>query len=256
MRLRPPKRLWAPKAGNSQAEYEDASRVVYPHLPAPGGGVARAVVSDGASESAFARSWAAILADAFAAKPLALSSLSGPALANWLEPCQKRWREAVPWQRLPWHGETKARNGAMSALLGVSFQEKKNRRNLSWQAVAVGDCCLFVIHGNALVLSFPIGDAAQFNNTPPMICSNPANNQGLWSRVSQISGECRPGDRFILASDALAYWILREQEHGRQPWQTLMRLNPGEQWESWLHNRRAERTMRNDDATLLIIEVE
>lgn len=261
MRLRPPKRLWAPKAGNSAGEYEDASRVVYPGHYAPGGGVARAVVADGASESAFAKSWAEILADTFAENPLDLSNLNGAALAKWLEPAQKRWHEAVPWPRLPWHGEAKARNGAMATLLGVTFRERQNRRGLEWQAVAVGDCCLFIVNNGRvnngrLALSWPLARAAQFNNEPALIGSNPANNQGLWPRVNQISGECAPGDVMLLASDALACWILREREAGRQPWQTLMHMKPGPEWANWLQTRRKERAMRNDDATALLIEIQ
>ena len=256
MRPQPTKKLWAPKAGNHPDEYEDASNVAYPYCLAPGGSMARAAVADGASESAFAKSWAKILADAFVENPLELSNLNAPALANWLEPAQKQWNDAVPWERLPWHGQAKARNGAMAALLGVTFQKNKNRRGLTWQAVAVGDCCLFLVNDDALVLSFPIGDAAQFNDHPALICSNPANNQGLWQRTSQISGECRPGDRFILASDALAQWILREREAGRQPWQILTHLTQKGEWHPWLQSRRADRVIRNDDATLLLIEVQ
>ena len=255
MRPRPPKRLWAPKAGNSPGEYEDAARVVYPYHYGPGG-AARAVVADGASESAFAKSWAEILADAFAENPLDLSNLNNAALANWLEPAQKRWHDAVPWPRLPWHGEAKARNGAMATLLGITLRERPNRRGLDWQAVAVGDCCLFVVNNGRLALSWPIARAAQFNNNPALIGSNPAHNQGLWPRVNQISGECAPGDVIILASDALAGWILHEREAGRQPWQTLMQLKPGQPWADWLQARRNERAMRNDDTTALIIEIQ
>ena len=64
---------------------------------------------DGASESAFARSWAQILADAFVGRPLDLSELDGPSLTGWLEPCEEKWSQAVPWERIPWHGEAKTR---------------------------------------------------------------------------------------------------------------------------------------------------
>lgn len=256
MRLRPPQRLWAPKAGNPPDEYEDASRVAYPHPLPPGGGIARAAIADGASESAFAQIWAKILTDAFIENPLKLSQLNAPALTGWLAPAQKRWHDAVPWQRLPWHGQAKARHGAMSALLGVTFQPMQNPRRLDWQAIAVGDCCLFIANHDTLTLSFPLGHSAQFNDHPPLICSNPANNQGLWPQVRQSSGECRPGDVMILASDAVAQWILREREAGRQPWPTLMRLKPGQEWADWLQSRRTHRAIRNDDATILLIEIQ
>ena len=257
MRLRPPQRLWAPKAGNHPDEYEDASRVAYPDRLAPGGGLARAAVADGASESAFAKNWAKILADAFVENPLDLSNLNAPTLADWLAPRQKRWNAAVPWQRIPWHGEAKARAGAMAALLGITINPAPNRSGgFQWQAIAVGDCCLFLIRDNAIARSFPLENSSQFNNTPSLICSNPDNNQGLWHRVSQISGECRPGDVIILASDALACWILQQHESGCQPWRTLLPLRPGTQWEAWLKARREERAIRNDDTTLITIKID
>lgn len=256
MRLRPPQRLWAPKAGNPPDEYEDASKIAYPHRLTPEGGLARAAIADGASESAFAQSWAKILTDAFIENPLELSQLNAPALTGWLAPAQKQWHDAVPWHRLPWHGQAKARHGAMATLLGVTFRQKRNRRRLAWQAIAIGDCCLFIVNHDTLTLSFPLGHSAQFNDHPSLICSNPANNQNLWQQASQISGECRPGDRFILASDAIAHWLLQEQEAGNQPLQTLVHLKPGQEWTNWLQSRRAHRAIRNDDATLIQIEIQ
>ena len=88
MRLTPTQKLWAPKAGNPPDEYEDASRVAYPYRHAPGV-VARAAISDGASESAFAKSWAKILADAFVENPLDLSHLNAPALTGLACPLPK-----------------------------------------------------------------------------------------------------------------------------------------------------------------------
>ena len=63
-----------------------------------------------------------------------------------------------------------------------------------------------------------------------------------------------PGDLFILASDALAGWFLARNAAGEKPWQTLLALDsPG--WDAWVNNQRRERLMRNDDTTLVIIQV-
>ena len=56
-------------------------------------------------------------------------------------------------------------------------------RPLSWQAVAVGDSCLFVVRGGRLYSSFPLEDTAQFDNSPALVCSNPANAGDLWEGV-------------------------------------------------------------------------
>ena len=97
MGLRPPRRFQTPKAGNRPEECEDADWTVYPAVDGP----ARIALSDGASESAFAREWGQILSQAFVRRPFDLSSLGEQSLAQWLKPCEVEWNGLVPWKRIP-----------------------------------------------------------------------------------------------------------------------------------------------------------
>ena len=256
MALRPPRRFWLPKAGNSTEECEDSSRVVYPQrIGASGRRTARAAVSDGASESAFAREWANVIVDAFVDRPPETCGLDEDSMFAWLASAQEEWRVGVPWDRIPWHGEAKARAGAFATLLGLTVATKTgNPRRLSWRAVAVGDSCLFVVRDDRLWLSFPLEDAAQFDNNPNLVCSNPDNAGQLWENVQRNDGECVSGDLFILASDALAYWFLGRNAEGEKPWRTLLELDAAG-WAAWVEEQRSAGLMRNDDTTLVIIEV-
>ena len=121
--------------------------------------------------------------------------------------------------------------------------------------MAVGDSCLFVVREDELLVSFPLEEAGQFNNTPELICSNPANNRELWEQVRLGQGECAAGDLFILASDALACWILERAATREKPWKTLQQFDSRESWEEWVQARRRERSLKNDDTTLIIVEV-
>ena len=253
MPLSPPKRFSTPKAGNRAEECEDDSRVVYP-AGTYGLKRARIALSDGASESAFARSWAQTLTEAFVRSPIDLTSPTESALESWLAPGQQEWDRKVPWDRIPWHGEAKARAGALATLLGLTIDSGRSGR-LIWRAMAVGDSCLFVVREDELLVSFPLEEAGQFNNTPELICSNPANNRGLWEQVRLGQGECAAGDLFILASDALACWILERAAAREKPWKTLQQLDSRESWEEWVQARRRERSLKNDDTTLIIVEV-
>ncbi len=256
MTLRPPRSFWLPKAGNSPEEYEDASRVVYPQrIGASGRRTARAAISDGASESAFAREWANVLVDALVSRPPDMRDLTDDSMLDWLAPAQEEWRDGVPWDRIPWHGEAKARAGAFATLLGLIVATRSgNSRRLSWQAVAVGDSCLFVVRDGRLWLSFPLEDAAQFDNSPDLICSNPDNAGELWETVRRSDGECVAGDLFILASDALACWFLERNAEGEKPWKTLLALDASG-WAAWVEEQRRGGLMRNDDTTMVIITV-
>ncbi len=256
MRLQPPKTFRLPKAGNRPEEYEDSSLVVYPqHMGVSGRRTARVSVSDGASESAFAREWANILTNAFVERPPDISRLTEDSLRDWLAPAQEEWRDAVPWDRIPWHGEAKARAGAFATLLGLIVRSAPDEpQRLSWQALAVGDGCLFVVRDDRLQFSFPLEDAAEFDNNPALVCSNPDNAGELWGRLHRSRGKCVPGDLLILASDALACWFLARNDEGQRPWETLLALD-SLGWEAWVEEQRSAGTMRNDDTTLVTISV-
>jgi len=252
MTLGLPKRFWTAKAGNRPEEYEDASNLAC----VLSGERALMAVCDGASEAAFSREWANILADSYITRPLNLEALTGAVLADWLGPCESEWNEAVPWERIPWHGEAKTRAGSLAALLGLNIELTPSASGgFPWRAVAVGDCCLFVVRDGSLAVSFPLEESGQFNITPPLICSNPDNNEDLWERVCQLEGELLPGDLILLASDAVASWLLSRCESGDRPWETLLGLEEPE-WEGWVQGLRQERAMRNDDSTLIVVEVE
>ena len=258
MRLRPrlPRTLWLPKAGNRPEEYEDAFRVVYPQrLGASARGSVRAAVADGASESAFAREWANALVDAFVAAPPAPDGLAGDSPDEWLAAPRERWNDCVPWDRLPWHGEAKARAGAFATLLGLTLAASPNSpRRLSWRALAVGDSCLFVVSGGRLAVSFPVEDASEFDNNPDLLCSNPENAGRGWEAARRLDGECAAGDLLLLASDALAHWFLAAAAAGDAPWESIAALDSSG-WDDWVGERRRAGLMRNDDVTLLAIEV-
>lgn len=256
MALQPPQKLLAPKGGNRPDECEDAARAVYPQrIGASGRRTVRVAVADGASESAFAREWAAVLTDAFVDRPLDLHGLTEASFTGWLAAAQAEWHAGVPWDRVPWHGEAKARAGAFATLLGLTVgAAPDDPGRLRWQAVAVGDSCLFIVRGGRLWLSFPLEDAAQFDNTPALVCSNPANAGELWRSVRCSGGRCEAGDLFILASDALAGWFLAGNAAGEQPWETLLTLQASA-WDDWVEEQRREGVMRNDDTTAVVIRV-
>ena len=256
--LQPAREFWLPKAGNRSDEYEDACRVVYPDREnASDGLIARAAVSDGASESAFAREWANVLTDAFVDRPLDLENIDEESLSEWLEISQDDWHEVVPWNRIPWHGEAKARAGAFATLVGltISAVEDDDSDRVSWHAIAIGDSCLFVIRDGQLHRSFPLDTSEEFDNYPPLVSSNRAASDGIWEDVQSIGGESESGDVLILASDAIACWFLARIAAGEEPLEVLMAMDEAT-WSAWVEEQRNAGLMRNDDTTLLIIEIE
>ena len=133
---------WAPKAGNTADEYEDA----YAVEPA----ARRYAVADGASETSFAKQWAELLVERFVREPPAAAGLP-----EWLAPMQAAWAAANESKATAWYAEEKARDGAFSSLLGVAIDHSR------WRAMAIGDTCLFVVRSGKIVHAFPLTRAAE-----------------------------------------------------------------------------------------------
>lgn len=229
---------WSPKRGSSEAEYEDAVAV-----NVPAGATARFAVADGASESSFARIWAELLVRGYVS-----GVLTDECLVGSLAPLQSVWSAAIAERPLPWHAIEKVRAGAFAALVGLSVAPDGR-----WSAVAAGDCCLFQLRCGALVRSFPLTISTEFGIRPVLIGSNPARNAGLVEHVRTVAGECRAGDRFLLMSDALAQYFLSRVEAGVPAGKVLGCGASG--FRPWLDGPRAERAIRNDDVTLLTVQV-
>jgi hypothetical protein len=65
-------------------------------------------------------------------------------------------------------------------------------------------------------------------------------------------GDCQPGDKFFLATDALSCWFLAECEAGRKPWESLASLRSREDFAAFVDRLRKARSLKNDDTTLLV----
>jgi len=226
-----------PKRGNSQQEYEDAI--------ASNDSTGRYAVADGASESICAGEWAKLLVDAFVAEPPSEENFS-----DWLDVIQNRWQSDVGNKPVPWYIEEKLRDGAFATLLGLVIEAPNGVDGVFWHAVAVGDCCLFRVRADAPIRAFPMNSAASFGTRPDLLGSR---KRGA-ARLQFSSGSVQNGDRLLLMTDAVAQWFFAEHEAGRNPWNELASLT-SDGFADWVNTRRRTRQLKNDDVTLLEIDV-
>jgi serine/threonine protein phosphatase PrpC len=237
----------AHKRGNAPGEYEDAF--------AGEAVTARFAVADGASESSFAATWAQLLVEGF------LSAEGMPwRQLEWLTPWRARWSAEVDGQPLPWYAEEKREQGAYATLLGVVFRTSKTPEEPAvWRALAVGDSCLFRLRAGKLRQSFPLTRAADFGNRPDLLGSRGRPDDTPRQAIQYARGKCRPGDRFLLMTDALAEWMLRRGEEEQRPADDIERLlaepHPHHAFAGWVEERRERQKLRNDDVTLVIIDL-
>ena len=204
----------------------------------------RFAVADGASETSFAKEWAELLVARFIAAPPQPADLRA-----WVEPMQATWAQSHLEKPAAWYAEQKARDGAFSSLLGLAIEDDK------WRALAVGDSCLFVVRGGRLQQAFPFERAEQFNNSPVLLSSIARANADVWSGVQATEGELRAKDQLLLMTDALAQWFLVEAELGRRPWAALDKVATPEAFAELMQFLRRGGALRNDDVTLVRLEV-
>lgn len=233
-----------PKLGNSAEEYEDAWAQRDTRTPAGGRGGIRVAVADGATESSFAKLWAVLLAESYVR-----SELTGPEFFARLGAARRLWQRRLAGRPLPWFAKDKAEQGAFAALLGVEIDARKNR----WTALAVGDCCLMQIDNVGkemrVVESFPLQQAAQFTMSPYLIGSR--SGESLKDRIYTSQGSLRDGDMLLVATDAMAAWLLKRHEAGRPLWRWLYRkLGTPESFAALVAYGR-KNGLRNDDFTLV-----
>lgn len=242
--------FWVQKAGSSVSEYEDA---FYPLAEALAH-ASRFAISDGATDSSFSGIWARILVKAFVE--------SGPDNGDFnsiLSEIQPKWAEQVGIRELPWYAEQKAEAGAFASLLGLSILEKPDlERRIRWHAWAIGDSCLVQVRDDKATARFPLDHSSRFDSAPFLVPSNPRYNEKVSENIARAEGDARTDDSFYMMTDALACWFMAEDERGRAPWRALRDLNTADQRESFeemVNRLRAERKIKNDDCTLIRIDI-
>jgi hypothetical protein len=232
--------FWVEKGGNLPHENEDAWAC------GPDFGVV--ALSDGATEYFEAKLWARALVTEYARNPPAAGDGSN---LEWLEPPARAWKESFDLSSRPYYIETKASLGSFATFLGVRISDTEPLR---WDAMGLGDTCLFHVRGGRLLSVFPLSDSTQFNNSPILVSTQRVYNQRAAAHWAAAHGEFGVGDYLLLATDALAAWCLRQSEQGQNPWDCLVAMTAGA-FSPWISNLRENRAIRNDDVTLVRISI-
>lgn len=234
------------KHGNTIDECEDAVAV----------DPRRAVVAvaDGASSSFGAHLWAAALTQQFVKAPP--KPLSVGSFATWLGEARtnlmaKATSEAAGngEQSGGWWSEQGAREGAYSTIVGAAIMTDGEARVAT--VMCLGDSSAFVLTGapgeRAVRRSLPYEDATQFGAHPSLLSSMPdrLHDEPSWTTVPTAAGNL-----LVLASDAVAEWLLAEPRR----FQMFDEAEP----EAIANRLLTERTgghIVNDDLTVAVLEL-
>lgn len=242
-----------PKLGSAEEEYEDA---FWPtQLPADQAQTAefRVAVADGATETSFSALWAKLIVRAY---------VKGRLVPDRFEPSllklQERWHKAVGRKPLSWYAEEKVRSGAAAAFVGLHlWDDAREEYGGRWEATALGDCCLIQMRAEQVIERFPIQCSTDFSSRPFLLSSQPSASAGWREALKNSSGSWMADDRFYLISDALAAWFMGDEERGGTPWKPLRDLGAADSpsFADWVDGLRSKHSMRNDDVTLVRIDL-
>lgn len=238
------------KVGNSANENED--NVLVPSISElESEPIIKFAISDGATESSFSKEWSDLLVSCYKDKPFDLTNL--PLTINAIS---EAWQSITSAIELPWYAQQKLENGAFATFLGITL----NLEEQTFDSVSIGDCTLFQVRNNKLINSFPLTSFEDFGNTPSLFATNSKFQSDFSKSVKYLTGLVESGDLLILASDALAMWIFKRLNQGESPWLSLLTLLNYEDYQTdfsnWTFNKIKENEMKNDDISVILINIE
>ncbi len=230
----------------------------------------RLALCDGASASSLPRPWAALLAQQWIKEPLYYVDIN--TLSQWLAEPRQHW---ITWVQEVWKPTLDQRNeltggrplssevvqrtlqtGAAATFLGLALHPQ----NRTWQATAIGDTCLFFFRRDKttaewkLKASIPLDASAGFSDRPPLLSSKPDSNlAAILPHVRCVEGNFRRGDMIVMATDALAQWLLSQLEQGQSDWLTLLSVQDEQTFAHFVDTQRQNNQMADDDTTLVVI---
>lgn len=206
-------------------------------------------VSDGAGTFGFSREWSEVMVSWAVEHPPDDFSVDGVRawFKNSLSTLYEEWVKKIPpYDDLPWYGQNSFQEGSAATLLLLRLSGGR------YQALAIGDSCLFHIRDQKLVNAFPIQRSEDFDSFPSLIHTS----RGLpiaEHALRFLEGEYQAEDLFLLATDAISAWLLREHESESPAWEQLLELHDDQDLIRLVHDLLAQKKMRNDDVTLLIV---
>lgn len=212
----------------------------------------RFAISDGVSISFFSEIWSRILTHRYVEN-------QAPIDAKFLSDCQDEWKksvvEIVKKPEAKWFVKAKynKQEFAAATFIGLQFIEEE----LKWMVQSIGDSFLFFIPKDCTdyekIITYPTEKGFVFDNYPNYLASIDNNHRG--KRHISTKKNLEEGT-FFLMTDAIAEWFVNElKENVEKAVDLLLNIENQEHFLQIIHTKRSDNSLKNDDTTILIIEV-
>jgi hypothetical protein len=229
----------------------------------------RFALCDGVSTSTFSRPWAKLLAEHWVKDPIITNDTK--ALNLWLAKPRQDWFD---WAYGPWLTKINERKralsqpeitdqkveefiskGAFSTFLGVIIDQKKSK----FLSLAIGDTCLFCFsqaeRNSWSVTKFPYQHSSDFSDAPASLTSLKVDTAYLENEILLLEREYKAGDIFMLATDALAKWLLTHIEQDSSDSLIPLKINSIDDFEKFIDEQRKSKELADDDTTLIVVRL-
>lgn len=207
----------------------------------------RVVLSDGASESFDASSWANLVVDQFLGSDPSDEQLGLCIQAYGLlhDPQTLSWSKAAAYER-----------GSFATL--VIAQNDHDRKTVT--VTTLGDSLVAWCNEDGEIETVPYVCADQFTEKPTLLATRSALNaevaigdQGPWSQ-REWSYDQQEACLLLCMTDALGAWLLHRQEQGySDAFERLSGIRDQQAFLELVEEERASGAMRRDDTTLIIV---
>jgi hypothetical protein len=242
--------LLLPKKGNAAAECEDAVGANAARL--------RYAVADGATEGFDSRRWARALTKLWCSAPELPQTADGLLAATGAlgERLRRRWQGRA----LPWFVAERAQEPAYAAFAGVEMDRDAEARCWRWNAVAIGDACVFVVRNRDIAEAFPVSTPEGYTSHPLLLPSRPTPSEAplLAAAGVERSGMLERGDSLWLLTDAVGLWFMTQASGTPRVDElaALLASNDASACAAYFDAERDARRLRNDDVAVVRIEAQ
>lgn len=200
----------------------------------------RLALADGASISYDSRLWARCLARSFVR--------TGTLTPDSITPALALYAAAHGRDEQPWHVAAAIEAGSFATILG--FEWLGARRFL---LSAVGDTNAFLLRSTHLRIAWPFTSPDDFDRSPALVSSRRDHNAALFAAggVRTTEWSLDRGDTFILATDAVAQWLLADAN--RRAGGLVRAARAGSMpFKAFVADQRRAGNMKRDDSTVIV----
>ena len=212
-------------------------------------------IADGVSQAPFSQIWSKKVVNKFIKKPLDISDLNEQKIKDWLADIRKEWRTEIDQGKASeLILDLAKKEGGATTFLGMIIQKKKKKRQ-KLQLFGIGDTNMFLVKKNEItrksdVVGWPVTSVESFTDRTNALFSLDNTLQGI-PELKEFN--VKRGDIVILATDALAKWILKSANLGQRPWSKILKNK--NDIANFIDKLRYTNKIDDDDTTCIIIRI-